>query len=67
MSDLTKEEQDHVRDAIRFLRIRFGTNKRIGQALRCKKDSIQQPSHGKVCRESYDGVQGGAAGMRAVR
>ena len=47
VSDLTKEEQDHVRDALRFLRIRFGTNKLLGQALRCKKDSIQQLVMGK--------------------
>jgi hypothetical protein len=47
VSDLTKEEQDHVRDALRFLSVRFGTNKFLGQALRCKKDSIQQPVMGK--------------------
>jgi hypothetical protein len=47
VSDLTKEEQDHVREALRFLHIRFGTNKLLGKALHCKKDSIQQLVMGK--------------------
>ena len=47
MSYLTKEEQDHVRAAIRFLQVRFGTNKLLGRALHCKKDSIQQLLMGK--------------------
>ena len=39
-SDLTKEEQERVREALRFLRIRFGQMKLLAKALRLQSNSV---------------------------
>jgi hypothetical protein len=39
-SDLTKEEQEAVREALRFLRIRFGQMKLLAKALRLQPNSV---------------------------
>jgi hypothetical protein len=42
MNDLTDEEQEHVRVAIRFLRIRFGKAMLLAKALGFKDSSIRR-------------------------
>ncbi len=42
MSDLTVEEQKHVRTAIRFLRIRFGGWVPLTKALRFTRSTLQK-------------------------
>ena len=39
-SDLTKEEQDHVRASLRFLFIRLGNGENLAKALHFKKRSL---------------------------
>jgi plasmid maintenance system antidote protein VapI len=45
-SDLTKEEQEHVRAAMRFLRIRFGTLGTMAKALGFQSDTIRHAMNG---------------------
>lgn len=42
MSDLTKEEQAHVRAALEYLRVRFGTWKPLAKALRAEISTIRR-------------------------
>lgn len=44
MSDLTKEEQAHVRAAIRFLRARCGGAKMLAKALRVDRKTLISPA-----------------------
>lgn len=46
-SDLTKEEQDHVRAALRFLRIRFGKNALLAEAVHFKSESLRNAMAGR--------------------
>lgn len=45
-SDLTKEEQDHVREALRFLRIRFGKNALLAEAVRLATGTMRSTMNG---------------------
>lgn len=45
--DLTKEEQEHVTAALRFLAIRFGQIKLLAEALRCDARTICKVTGGK--------------------
>lgn len=40
MTDLTREEQDHVRAALRFMRTRWGGAAMLAKALGCRKSRI---------------------------
>jgi len=46
MSDLTKQEQDYVRAAIRFLRAAFGTWDATAKALACRRNAIHRVNAG---------------------
>lgn len=46
MSDLTTQEQDHVRAALRFLRARFGGWQHVATALRFKVVTVQKVGTG---------------------
>jgi hypothetical protein len=46
-SDLTQEEQEHVRAAMRFLAIRFGTMGLMSKALRFQVDTLRHVMDGK--------------------
>lgn len=48
MSDLTAEEQAHVRAALRFLRTRFGGWERLGQALHITARTLAYISEGNA-------------------
>jgi hypothetical protein len=47
ISDLTEEEQAHVRAALHFLHIRCGTWALLGKALRCAGVSVRMIAHGR--------------------
>lgn len=47
MSDLSKDEQAHVRAAMRFLFVRFGTLALMAKALRFQSDTIRHVMDGK--------------------
>lgn len=44
--DLTKEEQDHVRNALYFLRAKFGTWKTIGRLLHFEESTLIHAANG---------------------
>jgi hypothetical protein len=44
MSDLTTEEQKHVRAAVRFLRLRLGGAKALAKALRVDRRTLTAPA-----------------------
>jgi plasmid maintenance system antidote protein VapI len=46
-SDLTKEEQEHVRAALRFLAVRFGTMGMMAKALHFQVDTLRHAMDGK--------------------
>jgi hypothetical protein len=46
-SHLTKEEQEHVREVLRFLRIRFGNTILLAKGLRMKSDTLYPVMTGK--------------------
>jgi hypothetical protein len=45
-ADLTRKEQEHVRAAIRFLRVRIGTWETVAKALRFKRRRDREREHG---------------------
>lgn len=45
--ELTKEEQDHVRAALRFLRIRFGTWASLAKVLKLAGKTMENMTHGR--------------------
>ncbi len=47
MSDLSKDEQAHVRDAMRFLLVRFGTIGGMAKALRFQAETLRHVMDGK--------------------
>ena len=46
-SDLTKEEQERVRTAMKFLVVRFGTLAVMATALKLKRDTLRHIMDGK--------------------
>jgi hypothetical protein len=50
--DLTRKEQEHVRAAIRFLRLRCGTWEMTAKALRFKRRTVQEAVYGATVSAS---------------
>jgi len=46
MSDLTAKEQDHVRAAIRFLRVQFRTWEATANLLACRRNALHRVNAG---------------------
>jgi hypothetical protein len=51
-SDLTPKEQDRVRAALRFLRLRCGTWETLAKALRFKRKTVQEAVYGATVSAS---------------
>ena len=51
-SDLTLQEQAHVRTALRFLRIRCGGMKQLAKALRCEHRTLENVLGGRAVSAS---------------
>jgi hypothetical protein len=76
-SDLTADEQEAVRAAMRFLRIRFGKNALLAEAVRIKEGSLRSSMNGhksvsaavafRVARLAAVGVDDFLAGRYPVK